>query len=432
MNKIKYTIQILAIMLTAVSCGENREEEYRPRTDTNKWIVEKMSDVYLWNTSMKTSDKTNAVPEIFFPTVLTSNGNGGRSDSYSFIDTEGNTNRLSISGESYGFEYYTENVEGKAIAARVLMVYKDSPAFRSGLKRGDRITAVDGIKLTQDNISSLEKGGSRKLQLSTYRIDNSATETNGKPQYIWVPTDTIDLQASEVTACSPLYFDSIYNIEGKNIGYVMINNTTPNSTGYEYAQQLSDAIGKISACEEIIIDLRYNSSCNMNLISELASMLYGKSSASDILLTKRFNENHSDRDSIICFGNKYPANRLNKEKMHFIISDKTAMEAEAMIRSLSEKMEIITAGTSSMGKNIIQEAYVCPTYPQYVIYPVVACYAANAEETNNFSPVTAKIQITEKVDTVETFKAIGDTAEIMLKATIEKILHPDTETEPEQ
>ena len=59
-----------------------------------------------------------------------------------------------------------------------------------------------------------------------------------------------------------------------------------------------------------------------------------------------------------------------------------------------------------MGKNIIQEAYVCPTYPQYVIYPVVACYAANAEETNNFSPVTAKIQITEKVDTVETFKAI--------------------------
>ena len=367
MNKIKYTIQILAIMLTAVSCGENREEEYRPRTDTNKWIVEKMSDVYLWNTSMKTSDKTNAVPEIFFPTVLTSNGNGGRSDSYSFIDTEGNTNRLSISGESYGFEYYTENVEGKAIAARVLMVYKDSPAFRSGLKRGDRITAVDGIKLTQDNISSLEKGGSRKLQLSTYRIDNSVTETNGKPQYIWVPTDTIDLQASEVTACSPLYFDSIYNIEGKNIGYMMINNTAPNSTGYEYAQQLSDAIGKISACEEIIIDLRYNSSCNMNLISELASMLYGKSSASDALLTKRFNENHRDRDSIIYFGNKYPANRLNKEKMHFIISDKTAMEAEAMIRSLSEKMEIITAGTSSMGKNIIQEAYVCPTYPQYVI-----------------------------------------------------------------
>ena len=359
-------------------------------------------------------------------------GNGGRSDSYSFIDTEGNTNRLSISGESYGFEYYTENVEGKAIAARVLMVYKDSPAFRSGLKRGDRITAVDGIKLTQDNISSLEKGGSRKLQLSTYRIDNSVTETNGKPQYIWIPTDTIDLQASEVTACSPLYFDSIYNIEGKNIGYMMINNTAPNSTGYEYAQQLSDAIGKISACEEIIIDLRYNSSCNMNLISELASMLYGKSSASDALLTKRFNENHRDRDSIIYFGNKYPANRLNKEKMHFIISDKTAMEAEAMIRSLSEKMEIITAGTSSMGKNIIQEAYVCPTYPQYVIYPVVACYAANAEETNNFSPVTAKIQITEKVDTVETFKAIGDTAEIMLKATIEKILHPDTETEPEQ
>lgn len=419
-------------MLTAVSCGENREEEYRPRTDTNKWIIEKMNDVYLWNTSMKSSDKTNAVPEIFFPTILSSNGNGGRSDSYSFIDTEGKTDRLNVSGESYGFEYYTEKVDGKAIAARILMVYKDSPAFRSGLKRGDRITAVDGIKLTEDNISSLEKGGSRKLQLSTYRIDNSATETNGKPQYIWVPTDTIDLQASEVMACSPLYFDSIYNIEGKSIGYMMLNNTAPNSTGYEYAQQISEAVGKISACEEIIIDLRYNSSCNMNLISELASMLYGKSSASDILLTKRFNDNHRDRDSIIYFGNKYPANRLNKDKMHFIISDKTAMESEAMIRSLSEKMEIITSGTSSMGKNIIQEAYVCPTYPLNVIYPVVAFHAANMEETNNFSPITAKIQITEKVDTVETFKAIGDTAEIMLKATIEKILHPDTETEPEQ
>ena len=54
-----------------------------------------------------------------------------------------------------------------------------------------------------------------------------------------------------------------------------------------------------------------------------------------------------------------------------------------------------------------------------------------SNSTNNFSPVTAKIQITEKVDTVETFKAIGDTAEIMLKATIEKILHPETETKVE-
>lgn len=426
MNKIKYIIMLQAIILFTVSCGINREEEYRPRTDTNKWIVEKMNDVYLWNTSMKTSDKTNAVPEIFFPTILTSNGNGGRNDSYSFIDIEGNTNRLNRTGEIYGFEYFTENVEGKAIAARVLLVYKDSPAFRSGLKRGDRITAIDGIKLTNNNINSLDKGGNRKLQISSYHIDYNKPEENGKPTYIWEPVDTIELQAAETVHCSPLHFDSIYNIEGKSIGYMMLNNTPQNSTGEEFAQQISEAIGRISTCEEIIIDMRYNSSCNISLISELASMLYAKGTANDILLTRQYNENHRDRDSIIYFGSKYPTNRIDKEKLHFIIGENTAMEAEAMIRSLSEKINIITVGTSSTGKNIVQEAFVCPLYPQYVIYPVVAFYSANKQETNNFSPIVPQISATEREKTIEKYKAIGDTAEVMFKAAIADIMQKNT------
>lgn len=432
MNKVLYyLITLYTVVSLLTSCAENREDEYRPRTDTNKWIVDKMNDVYLWNSTMRTSDKTNAVPEIFFPTVLTSNGNGGRSDNYSFIDVNGNTERLVKENNSYGFEYFIETVEGKAISARVLMVYKNSPAHISGLKRGDRITAVNGIKLTKENISVIEKGGGGDFQISVYHKDNSKPDENGNQQYIWEVTDTINMAASSAIEYYPIYLDSIYNIEGKSIGYIVLNNSAAKENMTDWTDNLAQTIGRMKNCDEIIADIRYNSESNIAFVTELASMLYGQSSAQDIFLTKKHNSNHTDKDSIIYFTDKYSGNRLNISRLNFIISDKTAMEAEAMLRRLSELMEIRITGTNSAGKNAILEPFTNPQYTQYVIYPVVAFYSAENENTNNFSPINVDISANEQDKAIERYMALGDTAEIMLKSCINSILHPESTDNPD-
>lgn len=422
------TYSILSGIILLISCGENREEEYRPRTDTNKWIVETMSDVYLWNETMKDNGNMNAMPEIFFTSVLTSNGNGGRSDSYSFIDIDGNKSRLEEKSESYGFEYFTETVEGKAIAARVLIVYKGSPAERAGLKRGDRITAVNGIKLTSDNISNIEKGGEASFQLSEYRAENgSSTEDETLAEYAWTVSDTIAVGPATMLDYNPSYLDTIYNIEGKSIGYIVLNKIKGSENINSYIQEVSEQIGKIKSCNEIIIDVRYNSISDIRFVTELASMLYGNGSSSDIFLTKRYNSNYSHKDSIIYFTDNSQGNRLDIQKLHFITSESTAMETEAMLRSLSEYMEISTIGNSTQGKNIIMQPYQNPDYTQYVIYPVVAYYSPNSEETNSFSPVSANIKANERDKNIEVYKQIGDTAELLLSTAIKSILYPEPE-----
>ena len=144
-----------AAALVLGACRENREEGYRDRTETNDWIVATMSDHYFWNGSMRTDANRYATPDIFFGNVLTRNGNGGRADTFSFIDTEGDTGRLGEVTSGYGLEFYTTTVEGRALAARVLFVYPGSPAERAGIRRGEWITEVNGIKLTESNIGLL-------------------------------------------------------------------------------------------------------------------------------------------------------------------------------------------------------------------------------------------------------------------------------------
>lgn len=425
MGKLRYTTIIFISIFIIYSCGKNREEEYKPRTDTNNWIIEKMNEVYLWNETMKTSGNLNAVPEIFFPTILTSSGNGGRSDNYSFIDTEGNTNRLTQTSESYGFEYFTENVEGKAISARVLIVYKNSPAQLSGLRRGDRITAVNGIKLTSDNIANIEKGSGGSFQISSYHAVPGQTEKNGNPQYVWEIKDTINMIAANKQTYDPVYFDSIYNISGKRIGYIMLNKANLQENTDNYINRLAEVIANLKSCDDIIIDIRYNSESNIRYITELASMLYESNNDEDVFLTKRYNKNNSDKDSTIFFTGNYPGSNLGKSELYFITGENTAMEAEAMLRRLSKSMDIVVTGSSSAGKNIIQQPFTNPEYTQYVIYPVVAYYSADNIDTNDFTPIEVSTTANEREKTIESFKQIGDTAEIMLKATINRILNPE-------
>lgn len=395
------------------SCRENREEEYLPRTMTNEWILSTLKSEYLWNDKINENANIYADPEIFFTNAITS------SDSFSFIDIEGNAQRLYETNSSYGFEYYTQSVDNKALAARILLVYKDSPAEKAGLKRGDWITAVNGTILTEKNISILESGDATTFTLSKCSTTNGEQNTSNDNK-TWETIDTKDIEASTIQSYSPFYCDTIYNISNKQITYIMFNKTSNNSNVNELKSEVDVIFKNIPNSSELIIDLRYNNKNDIDLITEIASRLIPQAHNSDKFLIKRYNANNTQKDSLIQFRSK---SGLELQRLYFITSNRTALEAEALIRGLKPYMETVVIGQNTAGQNAILKPFICPMYEQYVIYPVVAAYYSSDEEINNFSSIPADLDVNEANDSINSYYDIGNTNEILLKNTIDVIIN---------
>lgn len=405
-------VTIISISLLLVSCRENREEEYRPRTETNDWIVATLNEHYLWNESMNESANRYAEPSIFFGKVITSSGNGGRADNFSFIDTEGNINRLEERTPSYGFEYYYETIEGRDLAARVLYVYKDSPAERAGLKRGDWITGINGIRLTDATLEQLETGPQTTL------IRAACSHDEVDDTYTWTTTDTVTVAAADYFINSPIACDTTYNVGGKNIAYIKISPCRDNTIGNDRLQQ---ALGGMASCDDMILDMRY---CDVNdivFINQLASAIAGSGHDGQTFLIKTHNANHSDNDSTICFSSQQT--NLAKERLFVITDEDTGHENESLINGLKVYIDVITIGQNTSGSNAILGCFVCPSYPQYVIYPVVAAYCTEDEGIDCFRPITADMEVNERLNEISEYKAIGDTAEVMLSTALDVVIN---------
>lgn len=414
MKKYNVIIGLTAISSIMFSCMENRELEYKPRTETNDWIVAQLNDVYLWNKNIGSGNRF-AIPDIFFYDAIS------RNDNCSFIDIEGNTNRLTEKKGSYGFEYYTETVEGKAIAARVLIVYKGSPAEKAGLKRGDIITGYNGIILTTNNIENIEKGGEVTFDLSTYKIKENTEEEESKKEYEWEKAGSVKLGPSTVQEYNPFFCDTVYNIEGKKIAYLMFNKVNQPGNRASYKEEINTILKKFTGCDDVIIDFRFNSKNDINLMTTLASSLC-KGNENDTFLVKKHNENYTAKDSIIHFTTNGETPKIEKEKIYFITSKDTKQEAESAIRGVMPYAKTVIVGENTGGENAILDVYVCPSYPQYVIYPAVAAYYSSNQETDNMSSIAANWTINERSLATETYKEIGNTEEILLKNTIDIIL----------
>lgn len=411
-----YILYATVAVLSLFSCRENREDEFRPRTTTNEWIISTLKSEYLWYEKINENASKYAEPDIFFTNIITS------SDSFSFIDIEGNTQRLNETNSSYGFEYYTKSVDNKALAARILLVYKNSPASKAGLKRGDWITAVNGTILTDKNISILESGEATTFTLSQRSPkNNEQSSSSDNTEYTWETIGTKEIEASTTQSYSPFYYDTIYNINNKQIAYIMFNKTNNDYNVSELKSEADAILKKIPKSCELILDIRYNNKNDIDLINEIASHLVPQIHNDDIFLIKGHNANNIQNDSIIKF--KPITTDLELPRLYFITSNKTALEAEALIRGIKPYIETITIGQNTAGENAILKPYVCPMYEQYVIYPVIAAYYSSDEEINNFSSIQVDLEVNETNDSINSYYDIGNTNELLLKSTIDAIIN---------
>ena len=215
---------------------------------------------------------------------------------------------------------------------RVRLTEPNSPAGILGIKRGWRITKINGsTNITTSN--------------SQYIIDNiykavSADVTFTKPDGTSVD---VNLQAAHY-ADKPVYLDTVYNSSNGNIGYLVYNSFLGNinQTTAEYARVFNRfASANIT---NLIVDLRYNGGGYVNLQEQLANYLINSQAQGSVMMKQIYNSNHSSENSTVLF-NKTGSLQLNK--IYFIVSRSTASASELLINNLKPYMDVRLIGNSN-------------------------------------------------------------------------------------
>lgn len=336
---------------------------------------------------------------------------------------------------TYGYQpitYLLDESTGQCVSA-VAYVYKDSPAEKAGLKRGDIIYEIDGKTLTVNNYTELYTSSQITLSLATY--DESFN--------MIVPTEqTVTMQAVEMYEDPILCYKTIDLGNGNKIGYLAYSSFDLTSIPelIEICKEF-----KAEGVKKLVLDLRYNGGGYVITENVLASMFAPQNvvDAKEIFEKEDYNDilTKAGWSSVTRFTTtfNYESVGLNVsteganiglEHIYALIGANTASASEALIGGLMPYMDITLIGEQSHGKYCtgillsseelydMMEEKVPSVIKNWGIYVMIGVYKNALDETpcmpNGLTPNT------EAYDDPMSPTQLGDENEALLRVALEK------------
>jgi len=136
--------------------GPSRDQAPRLVQKVNNFIYDFMDDVYLWTAEMPRNidRKYEMDSKVYFDKLLYK-----PEDKWSYITDDYESLFQGIQGVETTFGYSIQPtaylLPDKNIVFILQFVYADTPAAEAGLKRGDILYMVDGVRINEDNYQSL-------------------------------------------------------------------------------------------------------------------------------------------------------------------------------------------------------------------------------------------------------------------------------------
>lgn len=345
-----FTACTFAICLTSCFTDDDLGPEVEDVEYINNWIYETLSDVYLWEDELPTDPNTALAPTDFFESILYSG------DRFSFIHSNYDTLVSSLGGltTEAGYEIVLRKGETDDVYAIVTYVKNGSPAKQADLRRGDRITHINGTAMNINNYLTLisQRSQNHQIDYIRYDLDNNA--------YI---SQSPMLLSTTALQENPNFLDTIYSIQGKKIGYYVyhfFNNGDRNVFDYEMDEIISNF--KDQGVTDLILDLRYNSGGLISSATNLASLIVANATSEDVFYQNQWNDHYqeiiestAEPDNILqrnfYFKNNNIGDNING-KVYVLTGNNTASASELVINGLLPYMEIVLIGESTVGKNV--------------------------------------------------------------------------------
>jgi C-terminal processing protease CtpA/Prc len=433
----------VTILLVAVSTSCNRDKSSidNPYKEVNEWILENMQIYYLWNTQIPSKTDKMLSPDKYFESLLYT-----KEDRFSWIQEDYVELLNSLSGVNteagYDFNLLLMSENSSDVIGFITYIKPGTPAEDAGLKRGNYFHKINGTQITVDNYSSLIAQTAKPHKLGVSVI--SGTTITG--------VEDVSLNVIENYAENPILLDTVYNISGKNIGYFVYNffarDKGDGSVAYE--KELNDLFNKFKSeqIDELIVDLRYNSGGAVITTTALAGMISGQNKTK-IFYINEYNslvdgelrnyygnpdynksyfinsiDKYNDKNDVI---ETTPINSLSGlSTVYFIVTGRSASASELLINGLKPYMNVVLVGETTYGKNvgsitIYEDDPVKQKDNKWGMQPIIMKMSnaqGYSDYGNGFVPDT-KISEPSKENLI--VKQLGDTDELLLKTTIDRI-----------
>lgn len=347
MNKLYfYSFLLLSLAISSCSKDNSSVEPENSSSIVNMFVYEYMQDGYLWNDKISSAispkeekDPFNLLDKMIFKGL----------DRWTYLTDDYSSAMDEFEGINTTFGYslaFTRFSNSNNVFATVRYVYKDSPAERAGIKRGDIILSYANASMTIDNYLNLYYSSSVNIKMGKVVEDGGSItiRDNGV---------THSLTATKIYE-DPVNYYSVIENSGKKIGYLVYTNFVYNSH-----DKLNEVFGyfKQEGVSDLILDLRYNLGGDARTPPFLASFIapYNNVKNGDVFLYELWNEGYMEyykqkNTDLNVYFNKNCINNLNLSRVFILTTGSSASASEATISGLKPYLDVVLVGEKTYGK----------------------------------------------------------------------------------
>lgn len=233
--------------------------------------------------------------------------------------------------------------------ARIAMIYKQSPLYASGVRRGWILKTVNGYDIAD---------------ILSRNDDEAYNEAFGAPvegvtnQFLFSPPGMPDISISSTktkfTLNTVILYDTIHLSSGSVAGHLVLDAFIEPT---ENELKTAFAFFKTAKVKELILDLRYNTGGYLDLAQLLASYIAGNGLTGSVLVKLQYNDKNPDENKVYPFQpTLYP---LSVTDLVVITTRSTASASEAVINGLAPAMSIVLVGDTTNGKPTGMNGWPC-------------------------------------------------------------------------
>ena len=374
-NRIPARALLLVLLLPlAFSCEQRPvvEEEpqsswQRTRNGVNYFAANCMSLYYLWADEVDgalqrwLSQELDTDP-IAKVKAIRYKKNGKEIDRWTEMTDDYGAMEASVGGVSttYGCDIVLMKLDATAVCAVVTVVYKDSPAARAGLQRGDVIVRINGQQILQNNYRILVTEGFLYSKECTLALLDRSTGEPGRS----VTMTSVEMYED------PVVYHSIFDVGGKKVGYLVFTSFT--------LKAIDTLLGvfeqfRMEHVTELILDLRYNGGGYVTTEEVLASMIapLANVQAGDLFEQQVYNDAMRDfyikeygadalksffktsfswKEDLFTSTCDTRSGHLELDRLYAIIDSGSASASESLLVGLMPYMDVTLIGGQTHGK----------------------------------------------------------------------------------
>ncbi|KYF47927.1 peptidase [Sorangium cellulosum] len=299
----------------------------------NAFLFNLMKDVYLWYDGVPDLDHSSyASPEALLADLVDRSR-----DRWSYISIKSDYEAYFREGQTLGLGFrWGFDLEG---TLRLALVYPSSPAGAAGLRRGDRVLALNGVdveEIVSDDRWAELIGPDEEGHEISLTIERPGEEPfTVAVQKAWYGVTTVLNPRVVQTGSSA-------------VGYLMLTTFIEPSV-----EELDRAFATFRERQvtELVLDLRYNGGGRLAVERHLASLIHRPATAGALLDITAHNDRHGAWDKRATFEElDQPA--LPLSRLVVITSSGTASASETLINSLRPYIDVKLVGGTTHGKPV--------------------------------------------------------------------------------